>query len=166
MGLNIVERLPSDKWRNVIYSQWVLIGLALMGALWIPESPRWLVGKGRMEKARKVLTHVYGNCEHYDIEVELQRMVEEVEYAKREKSIRASGSYRDIFRGTNFVGPSSSQIGSLIDFLGSYESSAQPYRTTSRQLLVCLSSPFTAPTSLASLACRTHSMLQWPLGEL
>jgi hypothetical protein len=105
VGLNVVQRLPAEKWRNIIYSQWVLLGLAAAAALWIPESPRWLVGKGRIDQARKVLTHVYGRCDKYDIETELERMVYEVEYSKNEKAIRASGSYRDVFRGTNFVGP-------------------------------------------------------------
>ncbi|RSH85769.1 hypothetical protein EHS25_003910 [Saitozyma podzolica] len=103
VGLNVVQRLPAEKWRNIIYSQWVLLGLAAAAALWIPESPRWLVGKGRIEQARKVLTHVYGRCDKYDIETELERMVYEVEYSKKEKAIRASGSYRDVFRGTNFL---------------------------------------------------------------
>ena len=103
VGLNVVQQLPASKWRNIIYSQWVLIGLAIGSAIYIPESPRWLVGKGKTDRARKVLERVYGNCPHYDIDVELQRMVMEVDYAKKEKGIRASGGYLDLFKGTNFV---------------------------------------------------------------
>ncbi|OCF31417.1 hypothetical protein I316_06819 [Kwoniella heveanensis BCC8398] len=102
VGLNVVQRLPPSQWRHIIYSQWVLIVLALAGAIWIPESPRWLVAKGKNDKARKVLKHVYGRVPDYDVDVELQRMVAEIEFARQQKSISSSGSYRDVFRGTNF----------------------------------------------------------------
>ena len=160
-----MQRLPAEKWRNIIYSQWVLLGLAAAAALWIPESPRWLVGKGRIEQARKVLTHVYGRCDKYDIETELERMVYEVEYSKKEKAIRALGSYRDVFRGTNFVGPLSA---ALLRWMCAERSSCDWWRRSSRIISkrrsAFPSSPFTARTSLAWWDCPIRSTPLWPQG--
>lgn len=50
-----------DGWR------WMLVSAALPGILFLgmrygtPESPRWLIGKGRLKEAQEVITKVYGN---------------------------------------------------------------------------------------------------------
>lgn len=49
-----------DGWR------WMLVSAALPGILFLgmrygtPESPRWLIGKGRLQEAQEVITKVYG----------------------------------------------------------------------------------------------------------
>ena len=42
-----------------------------VGFLFMPESPRWLVGKGRMEDARSVLTRIRGGA---NVEDELEEI--------------------------------------------------------------------------------------------
>ena len=42
-----------------------------VGFLFMPESPRWLVGKGRMEDARLVLTRIRGGA---NVEDELEEI--------------------------------------------------------------------------------------------
>lgn len=36
-------------------------GIVCLGIWFVPESPRWLVGKGRTEGARAIITHYHAN---------------------------------------------------------------------------------------------------------
>lgn len=63
-----------------------------LGIYWVPESPRWLIGKGRHEEARRIIVeyHANGDETHPLVELELSEM---------EDSLRAQGmtSVRDFF---------------------------------------------------------------------
>lgn len=51
-------------WRFMFTAVAVPSIIFLMAAIWIPESPRWLAVKGRLEDARRVLTRLRGgNCD-------------------------------------------------------------------------------------------------------
>jgi SP family arabinose:H+ symporter-like MFS transporter len=89
-----IQRLGDEAWNRERGWRWMLaseslpaLALALL-VLRVPESPRWLLGAGREEEARRVLERVGGP-----------------EYAAHEAaSIRASlgqaqGSYADLLRG-------------------------------------------------------------------
>ncbi|MCP2072761.1 UNVERIFIED_ORG: putative MFS transporter [Pseudomonas lini] len=56
----IIQLDPVDGWRNALAST-ALISLALLGLrLGTPESPRWLLSKGRADEASKVIKQVFG----------------------------------------------------------------------------------------------------------
>ncbi|WWD20939.1 hypothetical protein CI109_105417 [Kwoniella shandongensis] len=73
---------PTD-WKTPIYTQFAMIGLSLIIFAILPESPWWLMSKGRVEKARKVLQFKYGSVPGYDMERELGIIAATIEHQKR-----------------------------------------------------------------------------------
>ncbi|AMV38120.1 sugar porter family MFS transporter [Planctomyces sp. SH-PL62] len=71
--------LGEDDWRWMLGVQAIPSALFFVLALMIPESPRWLVGQGRVEEARRVLTSI-GADEAVDAEI-----------AEIEESLRGTG---------------------------------------------------------------------------
>ncbi|XP_066543296.1 proton myo-inositol cotransporter isoform X2 [Amia ocellicauda] len=61
--------LPKDGWRYMLGLSVVPSVLQFLGFLFLPESPRWLIQKGKTQKARRVLSQIRGNQnidEEYD----------------------------------------------------------------------------------------------------
>lgn len=59
-GTLILEFGGADAWRYVLASALVPGVLFMVARAGTPESPRWLLSKGRREEADKVIKHVYG----------------------------------------------------------------------------------------------------------
>nr|XP_015208092.1 PREDICTED: proton myo-inositol cotransporter isoform X2 [Lepisosteus oculatus] len=53
--------LPKDGWRYMLGLSVVPAVLQFLGFLFLPESPRWLIQKGKTQKARRVLSQIRGN---------------------------------------------------------------------------------------------------------
>ena len=51
----------SFAWKLPCAIQAVFSGVVLIGAFFIPESPRFLMNKGREDEARQFLMHYHGN---------------------------------------------------------------------------------------------------------
>jgi hypothetical protein len=69
-----------------------------IGLFFVPESPRWLLHKGRNEQARKSLEKLRaGAVADEEFELEWAEMVKGVE---EEKLISAETSFMDMFKGT------------------------------------------------------------------
>ncbi|WP_017576349.1 sugar porter family MFS transporter [Nocardiopsis kunsanensis] len=84
----------AEAWRAMFGVGLVPALLLFLAALWLPESPAWLVRKGRMEQARKVVDRV---AEPGDAD----RFVDRVHDAQREEDRSgSSGGVGDLFRGT------------------------------------------------------------------
>ncbi|KAL4749563.1 general substrate transporter [Aspergillus terricola var. indicus] len=95
-GLN--ER--SDQWayRVVIILQFIVPVLLLVGSYILPESLRWLVGKGRRDDACRVL-HLLRNGTPPDLiekEADLLMLAEQVQ-----QTLHGSASWSNCFRGAN-----------------------------------------------------------------
>jgi SP family general alpha glucoside:H+ symporter-like MFS transporter len=80
--------------------QWVFIPPILLGVLFAPESPTWLVRKGRLDDARASLRRLTRRSAVSDDELEdslaLLRSTNELE-----RSLDEGTSYADCFRGSN-----------------------------------------------------------------
>lgn len=76
-------------WRWMFWAEAFPAALFLVLVLFIPESPRWLIGKGRKEKANEVFRHIGG--EQYAV-VEIKAINE------AEKDSLEKGSFFNLFR--------------------------------------------------------------------
>ncbi|KAJ4127871.1 hypothetical protein NW768_008151 [Fusarium equiseti] len=82
-------------WQSLIVAQWGFAAVALVGQVSMPESPVFLVRKGKMEKARRALERMYSDPE--DASGHLER----IQLTLEEADSQNLGSYMDCFRGIN-----------------------------------------------------------------
>ena len=79
--------------------QWAFPVPILVAAFFAPESPRWLVRKGRWEEAMKSQRRLMSKLEDED---SVRARVAEMRYTdEQEKELVAETSFLDCFRGTN-----------------------------------------------------------------
>jgi len=62
----------------MVYTQYGMIGLSFIASFVMPESPWWLISKGKTQAARKILASKFANVEGYDIDTELVSRVAHV----------------------------------------------------------------------------------------
>ncbi|KAF3913932.1 hypothetical protein ABW21_db0206221 [Orbilia brochopaga] len=75
------QQLQNDlSWRLPIWLQAVASGLVVLGALFCPETPRWLISNDRHEEAIQVLTKYHGNGDRNSaiVLLEYREMMEEI----------------------------------------------------------------------------------------
>jgi MFS family permease len=82
------------KWRLPLWLQILCPGLVIVGGYFIPESPRWLVTKGREAEARAFIVeyHANGEADHPIVDIELN----EIRESLREGGIRSARDYFDL----------------------------------------------------------------------
>ncbi|OJJ94631.1 hypothetical protein ASPACDRAFT_1877506 [Aspergillus aculeatus ATCC 16872] len=102
VGLGLVRvfvpHTETQAFRNVFAIQWAVGSLALVGFALTPESPVYLIRRGKVEQAKKVLGRIYSMHSNAEDRIAylIQTMVEEQSRASNE-----AASYLDCFRGTN-----------------------------------------------------------------
>jgi len=72
---------------------------------WYPESPYFLIKKGRMEQARKSLNKIHGSDDQDLIEAELARITDVVQFsdAIQEAAATKGSLLAQCFQGANLV---------------------------------------------------------------
>ncbi|PNY26296.1 Uncharacterized protein TCAP_03766 [Tolypocladium capitatum] len=91
---------PDDwAWRIPYAIQWVFPPPIILGVLFAPESPTWLVKKGRLEDARKSLRALTSSRISNE---EINQTVAMIAHTNElEKTLQDGTSYLDCLRGTN-----------------------------------------------------------------
>lgn len=94
----LINRDDNWAWRIPYAIQWVFPPPIILGVLFAPESPTWLVRKGRLEDAKKALRRLASAS----TDEEINNTVAMIAYTdKMEKDSVDGVSYRDCFKGTN-----------------------------------------------------------------
>jgi MFS family permease len=73
VALNRLSASDPYDFRTPIYTQWAMIGVAGVIFLLVPETPWWLVSKGKTQQAEKVLKTCNGSVPGYDIQDQIVR---------------------------------------------------------------------------------------------
>lgn len=103
---NFTSRIQDDNcWLIPFGLMFVWPVLTLLLSFLVPESPRWLVRKGRYEDAVKSLRYINGAEDDYPAEEEAKFLLETVEQDT------VKGSWSDMLKGTNRVRVVSHDIG-------------------------------------------------------
>ena len=96
-GNIILQEAGPDAWRYVLASPAVIGILLFIFRIGTPESPRWLISKGRMAEADKIIKQVYGN--NYSVaNVDTQPATHNISF----KELLASGYGKRVFFVTMF----------------------------------------------------------------
>ncbi|KAK6214311.1 Dolichyl-diphosphooligosaccharide-protein glycosyltransferase subunit dad1 [Pestalotiopsis sp. IQ-011] len=90
----------TDQWayRPTLMIQFIIPIVLVVGGFFLPESPRWLVGRGRTEEARKVLRFLRRGTPVALIDEELNLLVQAEE---QDRELYLHTSWADVFRGSN-----------------------------------------------------------------
>lgn len=83
-------------WRIPVWCQMITSGIVLLGVLWLPESPRWLVAQDRHADAAKVLAdyHGEGSEDHPMVKLQLGEMMSQI---SAEASDKKWWDYRELW---------------------------------------------------------------------
>lgn len=96
---HLLGRTDDWAWRIPYAIQWAFPPLLILGVLFIPESPIWLVRKGRLDDARKTLRRLTSKTAS---EEDITNYLAFIEYTDLlEKHIQEGTSYLDCFKGSN-----------------------------------------------------------------
>ncbi|EIW69483.1 hypothetical protein TREMEDRAFT_30458, partial [Tremella mesenterica DSM 1558] len=90
------KRTDSYAYRIPFAVQWLFPLILLIGLPFAPESPWYLVRRGRVDAARRVIDRLGGG--NVDVELMVNQIQETIALEDRDK---ASTTYLDCFRGTN-----------------------------------------------------------------
>ncbi|KAI0333217.1 general substrate transporter [Cubamyces sp. BRFM 1775] len=89
------DRPGDDAWQIPICVQFVWATVLFVGMLWLPESPRWLVGRGRLDAAVESLSRLTGQTRDCPrVESELH----EIHIAINSDRVLGQHNYKDCFR--------------------------------------------------------------------
>ncbi|KAJ3408923.1 hypothetical protein HDV05_004680, partial [Chytridiales sp. JEL 0842] len=94
-GMTFIADKPIA-WQLPVGMQAFFSGMVLIGNFFIPESPRWMMAKGREEEARKFLVHFHGNDkeDHPIVEFTLNEM----KIALEDEKLKNQASYFAFFQ--------------------------------------------------------------------
>ena len=91
----------SGNWRLMIFLAVIPAGLQILGMCFVPESPRFLLRRGRRDEARAVLVRIRGSEAAADAELA------EIEAVRQEEG---RVTWREVF-GKRYAGPMRAGIG-------------------------------------------------------
>ncbi|KAL3466115.1 general substrate transporter [Aspergillus heterothallicus] len=103
VALNRLNATDPYNFRTPIYTQWAMVGVAGIIFVLIPESPWWLVGKDRFDKAANVLTLCNGRVEGYDTQQQIGIMTATIMEERRVAERDSQQGMWAVFQGRNLL---------------------------------------------------------------
>ncbi|RVD86103.1 uncharacterized protein DFL_004397 [Arthrobotrys flagrans] len=94
----LLHRTDDWAWRIPYAIQWVYPPIIIVGVIFAPESPSWLVRKGRHDEARKSLKRLASGLTDEYVQKTLSMTIHVNELEKR---LQEGTSYLDCFKGIN-----------------------------------------------------------------
>lgn len=83
------KMMHTEAWRGMLGSETIPALLFFLIIFFIPESPKWLIVKGNLNKAARVLGKIYGSG---------REIAEEIEYTQKSVQGDKSGSWSDLLK--------------------------------------------------------------------
>ncbi|KAL1651650.1 hypothetical protein SLS61_005312 [Didymella pomorum] len=94
-----IENITPAAFRMVFALQWIWPIAAGLAFLVMPESPTFLVQKGKIEAAKKALTRLYGSSNHIDARLAL--LSKQVEQERLQAETHGNAGYLELFKRTS-----------------------------------------------------------------
>ncbi|GHJ86333.1 hypothetical protein NliqN6_2735 [Naganishia liquefaciens] len=94
----VSTKMSAIVWLLPIGLQFLNPLLAMLSYPWMPESPVWLIARGRETDARKVLIKLRSNLAEVEVEKELQEKIAAAQYSAKQTAPLSA-----CFRGTNLT---------------------------------------------------------------
>ena len=100
-GTSLTDRMfNGEYWRGMLGCETLPDVLFLLAILFIPESPRWLVVKGRSNKAQEILRRIFGSSEEAQAELEATKASVASEVRTPWKALLEKGVFRAVLIGS------------------------------------------------------------------
>ncbi|KAJ5297538.1 hypothetical protein PENANT_c005G03852 [Penicillium antarcticum] len=93
---------PYD-FRVPIYTQWAMIGVIAIIFILMPESPWWLVSKGKIDQAAKVLNRCNGKVDGYSVDGQIEIMTATVTEERILAERNSEEGMWAVFQGRNRI---------------------------------------------------------------
>ncbi|KAH6898009.1 general substrate transporter [Thelonectria olida] len=103
VALNRLNAITPYDFRTPIYSQWAMVGIIAIIFFFLPESPWWLVSKGRHDKATKVLLLCNGHVPGYNVQEQISIMDATCEMERHSTAEDSKQSIWVVFEGRNLL---------------------------------------------------------------
>ncbi|CRG86849.1 General alpha-glucoside permease [Talaromyces islandicus] len=103
VALNKLNAIDPYDFRTPIYTQWAMIGAIAIIFILIPETPWWLVSKGKFDQASKVLRRYNGKLQDFDVQEQISIMNNTIEEERRIAVQNSQLGMWSIFQGRNLI---------------------------------------------------------------
>ncbi|KAH7339191.1 general substrate transporter [Pyrenochaeta sp. MPI-SDFR-AT-0127] len=103
VALNRLHLIDPYNFRTPIYTQWAMIGVAGIIFVLLPESPWWLVSKGKLDKAKKVLNKYHGDLDDHEVQEQIDVMSATVAHERLLADQNKELDTWAVFRGRNLL---------------------------------------------------------------
>ncbi|THX54242.1 general substrate transporter [Aureobasidium pullulans] len=103
VALNRLHISAPFDFRTPIYSQWAMIGVSAIIFVFLPETPWYLVSKGKLDQAKKVLTKMHGRKQGYDSQEQVDLMMSTIASERAAAEQNSELGPWAVFQGKNLL---------------------------------------------------------------
>ncbi|KAH7126472.1 general substrate transporter [Dactylonectria estremocensis] len=101
VALQILSETDATNYKVPIYTQWAQVGIMLIVYLVVPESPTWLVSKGKFDEAKKTLSRLHCDVPDYNVDRQLQVLTLSIDHERATAAEQRAEQWYSIFKGTD-----------------------------------------------------------------